>query len=87
MAGDYVIARVYRPGNSRYDAIGMQDMSTDDQYLEHGINWLHGFFTKRYVDVPEFLTKIPARLRDIGVLTEPLTVVEKGYLRTMRSRG
>ena len=76
--GDYVVARVRRPGNSPYDAIGMQDMSTDDEYHEHGINRLHGFFTECYVDVPEFLTKIPAGLREIGVLTEPMTVVEKG---------
>ena len=76
--GDYVVARVRRPGISPYDAIGMQDMSTDDEYQEHGINRLHGFFTESYVDVPEFLTKIPASLRDIGVLTEPMTVVEKG---------
>ena len=76
--GDYVVARVRRPGTSPYDAIGMQDMSTDDQYYEHGINLLHGFFTERYVDTPEFLTKIPAALRDVGVLTEPVTVIEKG---------
>ncbi len=76
--GDYVVARVRRPGNSPYDAIGMQDMSTDDQYYEHGINLLHGFFTEYYVDTPEFLTKIPAGIRDVGVLTEPMTVVEKG---------
>ena len=76
--GDYVVARVRRPGNSPYDAIGMQDMSTDDEYHEHGINLLHGFFTEHYVDVPEFLTKIPAGLREVGVLTEPMTVVEKG---------
>ena len=77
-SGDYVVARVRRPGSSLYDAIGMQDMSTDDQYYEHGINLLHGFFTEHYVDTPEFLTKIPAGIRDIGVLTEPMTVVEKG---------
>ena len=76
--GDYVVARVRRPGKSPYDAIGMQDMSTDDQYYEHGINLLHGFFTEHYVDTPEFLTKIPAALREVGVLTEPVTVIEKG---------
>ena len=79
--GDYVVARVRHPGNSPYDAIGMQDMSTDDQYFEHGINLLHGFFTERYVDTPEFLTKIPAALRGVGVLTEPMTVVEKGVFQ------
>jgi threonine dehydrogenase-like Zn-dependent dehydrogenase len=76
--GDYVVAAVRRPGNSPYDALGMQDLSTDDEYHEHGINLLHGFFTEYYVDVPEFLMKIPASLRGIGVLTEPMTIVEKG---------
>ena len=76
--GDYVVATVRRPGNSPYDAIGMQDMSTDDEYHEHGINLLHGFFTEQYVDTTEFLTKIPAGLRSVGVLTEPMSVVEKG---------
>jgi len=76
--GDYVVARVRRPGNSPYDAIGMQDMSTDDQYYEHGINLLHGFFTEHYIDTPEFLTKIPDGIRDVAVLTEPMTVIEKG---------
>jgi len=78
MPGDHVVALVRRPGTSLYDAIGMQDMSTDDEYQEHGINLLHGFFTEQYVDVPEFLTKIPAGIREIAVLTEPMTVVEKG---------
>ena len=76
--GEYVVARVRRPGNSPYDAIGLSDMSTDDEYHEHGINLLHGFFTENYVEVPELLTKIPAALREVGVLTEPMTVVEKG---------
>jgi threonine dehydrogenase-like Zn-dependent dehydrogenase len=76
--GDYVVASVRRPGSSPYDAIGMQDMSTDDDYHEHGINLLHGYLTEYYVDTPEFLVGIPAGLREVGVLTEPFTVVEKG---------
>jgi threonine dehydrogenase-like Zn-dependent dehydrogenase len=76
--GDYVVARVRRPGNSPYDAIGMQDMSTDDEYHEHGINLLHGYLTEYYVDTPEFLVRVPASLSEVGVLIEPLTVAEKG---------
>ena len=78
LLGDYVVARVRRPGNSPYDAIGMQDMSTDDEYHEHGINLLHGFLTEYFVDTPEFLTVIPRGLRETGVLVEPMTVIEKG---------
>ena len=36
--GDYVVASVRRPGSSIYDAIGLQDMTTDDVYFERGIN-------------------------------------------------
>ncbi len=43
--GNYVVAMVRRPGNSIYDVIGMPDMTTDDEYHEHGISLLHGFLT------------------------------------------
>ncbi|MFQ6030456.1 MAG: glucose 1-dehydrogenase, partial [Dehalococcoidia bacterium] len=76
--GDYVVARVRRPGASPYDAIGLQDMSTDDQAQEHGINLLHGYLTEYFVDTPEYLTRIPRALREWGVLLEPLTISEKG---------
>src|SRR5258707_9079548 len=36
-AGDLVVATVRRPGSSLYDRIGLQDMTTDDTYLERGI--------------------------------------------------
>ncbi len=76
--GDYVVATVRRPGSSLYDRIGMQDMTTDDTYYERGISRLHGFLTEYYVDEPEYLVKIPAALRDVGVLLEPMSVAEKG---------
>ena len=31
--GDFVVATVRRPGTSIYDAIGLQDMTTDDHYF------------------------------------------------------
>src|ERR687886_608729 len=31
--GDYVVATVRRPGKSLFDAVGLQDMSTDDHYF------------------------------------------------------
>jgi threonine dehydrogenase-like Zn-dependent dehydrogenase len=77
-AGDYVVATVRRPGKSIYDVIGTNDMTTDDVYYERGINLRHGFLTEYYVDDAEFIVKIPAGLKHVGVLLEPLTVVEKG---------
>jgi glucose 1-dehydrogenase len=76
--GDYVVSIVRRPGTSVYDRIGTPDFTTDDTYHEHGINLVHGFLTERYVEEPERLVRVPAGLRDIGVLLEPTTVVEKG---------
>jgi threonine dehydrogenase-like Zn-dependent dehydrogenase len=76
--GDYVVATVRRPGTSLYDLIGTSDMTTDDTYFERGINLRHGFLTEHYVDDADLLVKVPRGLREVGVLLEPLTVVEKG---------
>jgi glucose 1-dehydrogenase len=76
--GDYVVATVRRPGSSIYDQIGTYDMTTDDTYYERGINLRHGFLTEYYVDAPEYIVKVPQGLKDVGVLLEPVTVVEKG---------
>src|SRR5258708_4976040 len=76
--GDYVVATVRRPGSSIYDLIGTNDMTTDDTYFERGINLRHGFMSEYYVDDAEFIVKIPQGLKEVGVLLEPTTVVEKG---------
>jgi glucose 1-dehydrogenase len=76
--GDFVVATVRRPGSSLYDTIGLQDMTTDSQYVERGINLRHGYLTEYYVEEEEFVVKVPAGLRDVGVLLEPMTVAQKG---------
>src|SRR5689334_25166551 len=76
--GDYVVATVRRPGSSIYDLIGTNDMTTDDTYYERGINLRHGYLTEQYVDDADFIVKVPQGLKDVGVLLEPMTVVEKG---------
>src|SRR5262244_515877 len=79
--GDYVVATVRRPGSSLYDKIGTYDMTTDDAYFERGISRLHGFLTEYYVDDPEYIVKIPQGLKDVAVLLEPMTVVQKGIVQ------
>ena len=79
--GDFVVATVRRPGSSFYDTFGLYDMSTDDVYLERGINLLHGYLTEYYVDEPEYLVSVPAGLQEAGVLLEPTSIVEKGLLQ------
>src|SRR3970040_1768237 len=76
--GGFVGATVRRPGKSLYDAIGLQDMTTDSEYFERGINLRHGYLTEYYVEDEEFVVKVPQGLRDVGVLLEPMTVAQKG---------
>src|SRR5437660_4840682 len=76
--GDYVVATVRRPGHSVYDLIGTNDMTTDDTYYERGINLRHGYLSEYYVDDVEFIVKVPRGLKEVGVLLEPMTVVQKG---------
>ena len=76
--GDYVVATVRRPGTSIYDVIGTNDMTTDETYFERGINLRHGYLSEYYVDDAEFIVKVPRGLKDVGVLLEPMTVVQKG---------
>ena len=76
--GDYVVATVRRPGGSVYDRIGTSDMTTDETYYERGINLLHGYLTERYADDAEYIVGVPAALKEVGVLLEPFSIVEKG---------
>ncbi len=76
--GDYVAATVRRPGTSVYDRIGLYDMTTDDVYYERGINLRHGFLAEYYVDAPEYIIRVPERLKEVGVLMEPASIAEKG---------
>jgi threonine dehydrogenase-like Zn-dependent dehydrogenase len=76
--GDYVVATVRRPGKSLFDAIGLQDMTTDDEYFERGINLRHGYLTEYYVEDEAYVVKVPSGLKEVGVLLEPMTVAQKG---------
>src|SRR5215469_13724802 len=84
--GDFVVATVRRPGKSIYDLIGTNDMTTDAIYYERGINLLHGFLTQHYVDDAEYIVRIPALLKNIGVLLEPFTVVQKGITQAFEAQ-
>ena len=84
--GDYVVATVRRPGSSIYDVIGTNDMTTDDTYYERGINLRHGYLSEYYVDDAEFIVKVPRGLKDVGVLLEPMTVVQKGVTQAFETQ-
>ncbi len=77
--GDFVVATVRRPrGSSIYDKIGEQDFTTDDKYYERGISRLHGYMAEFYAESADFLIKVPSAIAEIGVLLEPLSIIEKG---------
>jgi glucose 1-dehydrogenase len=76
--GDYVVSTVRRPGRSIYDQIGEADMTTDDVYGARGINLLPGFLAEYYVEDIDYLVQVPAGLKEIAVLTEPMSIVQKG---------
>jgi threonine dehydrogenase-like Zn-dependent dehydrogenase len=82
--GDYVALTVRRPGSSLYDQIGTYDMTTDDTYFERGINLHHGFLTEYVVDEPEYIILVPDRLKEVGVLMEPMSVAQKAIEQAYR---
>jgi threonine dehydrogenase-like Zn-dependent dehydrogenase len=75
--GDYVTCTVRRPGNSIYDLIGTNDMTSEETYYERGINLRHGFMTERIVEDAEFVVRMPQGLKHLHVLAEPMSCAAK----------
>ena len=75
--GDYVTATVRRPGGSIYDLIGTNDMTSEEEYYERGINLRHGFLTEYFVDEEEYVVRVPKGLRHLHVLMEPMSCAAK----------
>ncbi|MGH9404888.1 MAG: glucose 1-dehydrogenase [Terriglobia bacterium] len=81
--GDYVVSTVRRPcGKCANCAAGEMDLCMTGDYTERGIKGKHGFMAERYTESAEYLVKIPAACRDVGVLLEPMSIVEKGIDHT-----
>ena len=77
-AGDFVVSTVRRPCKCYTCRAGQNDMCCQGAYQERGIVGCHGFMAEYYVESPQWLNKIPRKMADIGVLLEPMSVVEKG---------
>jgi threonine dehydrogenase-like Zn-dependent dehydrogenase len=78
--GDLVVASVRRP--CPHDTcvacrMGRQDFCFTGDFTERGIKEQHGYMTEFFVDDEQYLNVLPAHLREIGVLIEPLTIAEK----------
>lgn len=77
--GDQVVALVRRPDDCQPCCSGEPDMCVKGEYTERGIKGRHGYLSQFYTESPEYLVKLPRELSEVGVLLEPLTVVEKGF--------
>ena len=89
--GDLVVPSVRRPCVHAHCLAcreDKQDFCYTGDFTERGIKMTHGFLTEFYVDEEKYLTRVPAELRDVAVLVEPLTVAEKGLaqVRTIQQR-
>jgi len=78
--GDLVVTMVRRPcEHAECFACrnGRQDFCYTGDFKERGIKELHGFMTELVVDEDRYFFKASPELRDVAVLTEPLTIAEK----------
>ncbi len=78
--GDLVVPTVRRP--CRDSACipcrtGQSDMCVTGRFTERGIRAASGYMTELIAESAAFLTVIPKELRPVGVLVEPLTIIEK----------
>ena len=80
-AGDFVVPSVRRPCRDE-DCLAckanLQDFCSTGTYVERGIKGHHGFMTESFVEQEQYLTHVPATLKNVAVLMEPLTIAEKG---------
>lgn len=78
--GDLVVTTVRRPcphPECRPCRAGYPDFCITGDYTERGIKGAHGFMTEEVVDHERYMHVVPPELRDVAVLTEPLTIAEK----------
>jgi threonine dehydrogenase-like Zn-dependent dehydrogenase len=85
--GDLVVPSVRRPcthSQCQPCRADLQDFCSTGDFTERGIKMTHGFMTEYYVEQEKFLNLVPAALRDIVVLVEPLTVAEKALAQVWK---
>jgi Alcohol dehydrogenase GroES-like domain len=78
--GDLVVPSVRRPcPHPECPACrsGHQDYCYTGDFSERGIKAAHGYLAEYVVDYERYMNPVPPDLRDIAVLTEPLTIAEK----------
>jgi threonine dehydrogenase-like Zn-dependent dehydrogenase len=79
--GDLVVPMVRRPCPHDYCIAcrsSRQDFCFTGDFTERGIKEQNGFMAQFIVDDEKYMNPVPADLRDVAVLVEPLTIAEKG---------
>lgn len=79
-SGDIVVSTIRRPCwehcfNCRN---GQPDYCLTGDYKERGIRGLDGYMAEYYVEKPLNMVRLPKELKNVGVLLEPVSIVEKG---------
>ena len=64
--------------------MGRADMCQTGNYRERGIQGLDGYQTEFVVDKEQYVVRVPAELESVGVLMEPLSIVEKAIDEALR---
>lgn len=84
-AGDYAVFTVRRGcGACPPCRMDRADMCQTGKYRERGIKGLDGFQTEYVVDKEQYIVRVPAALESVGVLMEPLSIVEKAIDEVLR---
>ncbi|HEX6801238.1 MAG TPA: glucose 1-dehydrogenase [Candidatus Binatia bacterium] len=79
--GDLVVPMVRRPCPHEHCIAcrsSRQDFCFTGDFTERGIKEQHGFMAQFIVDDEKYMNPVPADMRDVAVLVEPLTIAEKG---------
>ncbi len=77
--GQLVAPTVRRPQcGCRYAEAGRPDYCPPNHHVERGIKQADGFCSDYFAEDDEYLVPVPDALEELGVLIEPLSVVEKG---------
>ena len=83
--GDYAVFTVRRGcGECACCLMNRADMCQTGKYRERGIRGLDGYQTEYAVDQEQYLVRVPNELEPVGVLMEPLSVVEKAIDEALR---
>jgi threonine dehydrogenase-like Zn-dependent dehydrogenase len=83
--GDYAVFSVRRGcGHCPACVVNRSDMCYTGGYTERGIKGRDGYQAEYVVDSERYVVKIPGDMASMGVLTEPMSVVEKAIDEAIR---